>query len=476
MAPTTYSATQRAVSPGAQALLNAVLSTSVEEEQRASHLQNLRHAEILACDSVADIVELIPDDYRMFIADHLHAAAKHVHRLCGVQATLTKWRHHRTVGTLPPPLRGDAPKCQFSSDYAGTDAAKAHQKAADDRHAAARLAQLDSDIAARTLEETFLLEAIAPEKAILDMRSAVAPHAATIMARYKVPSTILDPEGTPAEDVRYVINPQAVAIRDQVMADCGVYAHRAIAIAFNAGKREQLSISKKKDLADKAQVAASDGDTVMGDATLATAIQREVKRQVMGHNMPRDKKTKVTQSRGGGGPSNLTRKAREAAATVQATVIGKGQGARYGTRLAGFLSHSEIRELKSFTYRKRRSGPKPQQERYTVVAKAEGSQKKRGKRGKGGGKGKQQQQQQASTSTAKPDRKGKGRATYLRWLEEMTFQHLGSKYMFHQPTNANLIMDSWMDFQRRLRWKIMFMFEGNDTEVYDPDYDVRGPK
>ncbi|KAH9008572.1 hypothetical protein EDB84DRAFT_1571943 [Lactarius hengduanensis] len=199
----TFSATQRAASPGAQALLNAVLSSSLEEEQRASHLQNLRHAEILACNSVAEIIE----------STCIGCVA--------CKATLVKWRHHRSVGTLPPALRGEAPKCQFSADYAETDEAKAHQRASDDRFAAARTAQLDSDIAARTLEETFLLEAIKPEKAFLDMRAAVAPQAAAILARYKVPSTIMDPEGTPA--------------------DCGVYAHRAIAIiAFNAGKREQI--------------------------------------------------------------------------------------------------------------------------------------------------------------------------------------------------------------------------------------------
>ncbi|KAH9009239.1 hypothetical protein EDB84DRAFT_1571367 [Lactarius hengduanensis] len=340
--------------------------------KRASHLQNLRHAEILACNSVAEIIELIPDDYRMFIADHFGA-------------TTVQWGH------FLPPFGARPRNVNFRRTMRKRMRRKPINVQSDDRFAATRTAQLDSDIAARTLEETFLLEAIKPEKAFLDMRAAVAPQAAAIHG---------------------ALQGAAIAIRDTVWADCGVYAHRAIAIAFNAGKREQIKIEKKKDLADKAQVAASDGDTLMGDATLATAIQREVKRQVMGHNMPRDKKTKVTQSRGGGGPSNLTRKAREAAATVQSRVQEKGPGGRYGTRLAGFLSRSESAALKSFTHRKNRARPNPQQkERYTVVAKAEGSQKKRGKRGKGGGKGKQQQQQQASTSTAKPDRKGKGRAT-----------------------------------------------------------------
>jgi hypothetical protein len=32
-----------------------------------------------------------------------------------------------------------------------------------------------------------------------------------------------------------------------------------------------------------------------------------------------------------------------------------------------------------------------------------------------------------------------------------------------------------MDFQRRLRWRLLFMFEGGTNEPYDPDYDVRPP-
>ena len=60
--------------------------------------------------------------------------------------------------------------------------------------------------------------------------------------------------------------------------------------------------------------------------------------------------------------------------------------------------------------------------------------------------------------------------------KDIAFQlSLGARYMFHQPTNAELIGKSWHDFERRLRWRIKFMFEGDRTEAYDPDYDVRDP-
>jgi hypothetical protein len=59
---------------------------------------------------------------------------------------------------------------------------------------------------------------------------------------------------------------------------------------------------------------------------------------------------------------------------------------------------------------------------------------------------------------------------------DLAFQlSVGAKYMFHQPTNAELIDESWKDFSRRLRWRLFFTLEGGSTDSYDPDYDVRAP-
>jgi hypothetical protein len=51
---------------------------------------------------------------------------------------------------------------------------------------------------------------------------------------------------------------------------------------------------------------------------------------------------------------------------------------------------------------------------------------------------------------------------------------VGAKYMFHEPGNTDLIEKAWKDFNRRLRWRIKFLFDNSGTEKpYDPDYDVR---
>ena len=60
--------------------------------------------------------------------------------------------------------------------------------------------------------------------------------------------------------------------------------------------------------------------------------------------------------------------------------------------------------------------------------------------------------------------------------KELSYQlSVGAKYMFHEPANVDLIRKSWQDFNRRLRWRINFLFDKQGEQPYDPDYDVRAP-
>ena len=60
--------------------------------------------------------------------------------------------------------------------------------------------------------------------------------------------------------------------------------------------------------------------------------------------------------------------------------------------------------------------------------------------------------------------------------QELSYQiSVGAKYMFHEPSNVELIRKAWIDFNRRLRWRINFLFDRVGEQPYDPDYDVRPP-
>ena len=60
--------------------------------------------------------------------------------------------------------------------------------------------------------------------------------------------------------------------------------------------------------------------------------------------------------------------------------------------------------------------------------------------------------------------------------KELAYQiSVGAKYMFHEPSNVDLIRKAWQDFNRRLRWRINFLFDKGIESPYDPDFDVRPP-
>jgi hypothetical protein len=66
-------------------------------------------------------------------------------------------------------------------------------------------------------------------------------------------------------------------------------------------------------------------------------------------------------------------------------------------------------------------------------------------------------------------------STGVNLPKEISYQlSVGMRYLYFSPRNSNLIMTSYNDFVRRLRWRLKFAFEQGESP-YDPDYDVRKP-
>uniref|UniRef100_A0A8H7XZR0 Reverse transcriptase domain-containing protein n=1 Tax=Psilocybe cubensis TaxID=181762 RepID=A0A8H7XZR0_PSICU len=53
---------------------------------------------------------------------------------------------------------------------------------------------------------------------------------------------------------------------------------------------------------------------------------------------------------------------------------------------------------------------------------------------------------------------------------------LGLNYMFFTLPSKSLIMQAWNDFQRRIRWRIYFLFKEGMNKPFDPDYGVSSKK
>lgn len=49
---------------------------------------------------------------------------------------------------------------------------------------------------------------------------------------------------------------------------------------------------------------------------------------------------------------------------------------------------------------------------------------------------------------------------------------VGMNYLFHQPRREQLIMEAYNDFERRMMWRIHFTLTQENSDFYDPDYEV----
>ncbi|KAH9051071.1 hypothetical protein EDB87DRAFT_1695825 [Lactarius vividus] len=391
MASSSFPALSRALSPGASAIV-----ASLERDQDASTRErDLRHSQILACNSLAEIIELIPSDYRELCADVLRPSADKVKQLVRTRTTVAKWSAHLSKGTLPAHLRTSAPKIQFCAGYSQSDAAKAAQKSLDDKCTAHATSLLTLMLNARRAEVTALEEATEPGAITAEMREHIAPRVPSISRRYLIPHETLDADGA-VIDTEMVQAPSALAIGNNVLSDVGVYASRMISILLNVAEAEEKKIEKAQSIAAASKVAAADGaDAIAGSATLSEAVKAHIERTVMGL-LPRKRKQSED------GPSQLTKKAKRAAQAVQAKITPPQPGNKYVSMLPGYVPHAIMTRLRTVGNRAKRKGKgKAQQPRaprsapQVVVAKAEGS----------GGNRRQQQQKQK-----KKDRKGKGKA------------------------------------------------------------------
>src|SRR5258708_23633158 len=209
----------RALSPG-------VIVRSADDEDA---VRIKRQHDILACNSVLEVVSIIPIDYRSICADHVPRLAACAERCAKTRATVASWKHHRSVGTLPPNLRSVAAQVQFTAGYSDSADAKSAQKAINDAHIEYQKATLNSQIAARERELEFLESEIAPDHAADPMISAVIAASVKIVARYKVPVESYRPaaeaegENSGMADVRAVQSPVSKSSCEQWITDCPVY-------------------------------------------------------------------------------------------------------------------------------------------------------------------------------------------------------------------------------------------------------------
>jgi len=228
--------------------------------------RNARHSAIMGANATNEIIELIPADYRQLLADPLHALAALVDKLHHSRTTLAKWREHASAGTFPSHLKGSAPKIQLVKEFEGSPDATASKAALETAYKEFLTASLTASIKAKKDEVACLEREVSPEQAWTSLRAVVAAQAPSILARNKLPTEHMGPDGATTV-TGWETSPAALAIRDHVLEDCVAYAMRVASITESSLAHRALKMKKKKDLSTAARTAAGDTDVVMADAT-----------------------------------------------------------------------------------------------------------------------------------------------------------------------------------------------------------------
>ncbi|KAH9024044.1 hypothetical protein EDB83DRAFT_2320140 [Lactarius deliciosus] len=342
---------------------------------------NARHFALSGANTVDELLELIPSDYRILSATPTSCASS--------RATLAKWKHHASVGTLPAHLKGSAPKVQFTSGYKDADEAKAHSALLAASHEEYQKKVLAESIKAKADEVTFMEAAITPQRLWSDLASHIAPRSVTVIAGSKLPVVETAVDGTQSVTA-WEPSPTAIAIRDNLMVDCAVFALRVISLVEARDAALSRKIEKKRAVAAAATTAAADTDMVVDGVTsntIAAVVRKEVQRAFMGL---------AAKEKGGKGKGkNLMEITKKQAQKVMA---------KYQEGPKKYLPYPPYHRSLSHAVRR------PQGSEGMGQRKKKRSGKGKGKAGGSGGQQQQKKQQQPQQKQKSAKAKGKERA------------------------------------------------------------------
>ena len=289
----------RALSPAVQGIAAAIYETTdpgnvIDGVVNPNRARNARHSAIMGAGAVHEIIELIPHDYRGPLADHLRGLAQLTTKLHNSRATLANWRTMKQAGTLPSGLKSTPPQVQLTSNFAGSEAARASKDALDLAHAEYQQATFSAWIQAKGDEVTALEGELAPERVWKVLRTQVLAASEPIIGRSKLPELSTDPDTGNQEITAWEPCPAVIALRDHMLEDCGAYANRVVLVTEAGLATDAIRIKKKRDLAAAAKVAAGEVDVEMGDETTAQSsksikalISKEVASALAKHAPPK---------------------------------------------------------------------------------------------------------------------------------------------------------------------------------------------
>lgn len=508
------SALARALSPGVDAQNFASLSIhpGATADSVASKLKTARLLRLQGCQSVDDIIKSIPHNYQDALSDPLIQLSVTARKLHSRRATLVKLQQHLAKGTWPAHLRGTPPKVQLTAEYRQSAEAVADQQKIDAYFVDFQRKSLEQNIATVSAEVNSLDVQCAAASIYVRLSKLISARWGTVASTQQLPVVSINDDGS--NEVTSWAVPDSVTLEYRgALEDCTAWGLLVCKLEEIKNRSVEAKLDKKKKL--QAVVA----DMEVEGAAPSSSVQSLVDKAVA----QRFKSIRTTKVKGKVCLSEFTHRGSNALLTAKRCQA-EEQAARRPSQASSSSPYPQNQGEREVARQNSRREKTQQGETTSApasmyitfihrLALEENLSLYTGEKERQEATSKISQVIDHAMTHGVPEYRYGIHASIPDWLltiptptaaeillrtipldrllvsqfrhyvhvspgvklpNEIAFQlAVGMKYMIYQPMNKKLISASWMDFQRRLRWRIKFSMEGNDSKKYDPEYDVR---
>jgi len=496
-------AVHRALSPGLDAVAQAITSSSVTldadsdaEIQLTNKMLATLHAKITSCRSLDEVIDVVHNDYRDALRSHLLTFAASAEKLETAKANLERLIADQKAGVVPQRLRVKAPEVQFTKDFmesSNADAVKA-LAAIKEETSKFQTSVMDRTIAAKKVELAIWEDKCNTEAQAKEGGKIVAETYASRFDTFKSPIFV---RGNDNE-----IHLGSWTITAERKGQCIVAAgalplfySQILAIVKRRHAAASIKFEKKREVAAKADVEMADGTRNAGpsiQSLVDKTINARLKKLTLSGASKKVSRSSLSMPSRANDYLNYT----------------EYVWPEYLERLS--TANSPISVDETFEVEE---GPHAGQQETERSETQEGSRFNSGQRskveGRKEGKRKAARLDAISVSPFRPSTFPDSILT-MTWDDAVSFVHthtplsileagrfrshvhtspgvvvpreisnelsLGLKYLLFDPPDKKLIMDAWFDFYRRVRWRIYFLFQEGPDMPYDPDYGVESKK
>ena len=497
--------------------------SAMDDDSRyaVSDAASARHASLQAANSVGEVIAMVPAHFRQILRPQLELVASKFTQLEAARSHLAKWEAHSAAGTFPSWCSIQAPAVQFTKGFEESEEGRAFRSTLTSGHLAYQKQLLAAYLDSKRKEIAQLERETQPDSLLGLVQPIVQERYKALKDAVRVPETKTDEQGN-ITIVRWIQSPLPFELCRQVLQDWVVYSDRIRAIIGGAALAAEHKKAAKKRVQRAAEVEMAEAGP--SGSSIQSAVDRAVNAAV---KRITSKETEVS-SNSHTGCLKLTHCLIKDSPFSPPQQRPKQWQSESGSQIRS--DHHRWSHASSCSRRRQEQEEGPSTlEHAPSIPYPNRSEKERK------GQGWRKRERQSSVDCGVPplvdvvhsiamcdiclDAK---MASYdypkyetlpdeiceisytqaipaiirhipLEFIEAARYRsrvhtgpgvslpfHLehdlsiGMKHMFHQPRSAKLITDAYLDFVRRLRWKIKFTIDGENT-TYDPDYDVREP-